>query len=224
VVADDDRAVRERLAALEAEVKADADAQRARKQAASKSGEGPARSAAAGRAQVNDKMRAQQQEQVELRRRQSEIHSTQKRLPAARKQERDPDEDDDGSSASDLGGALELAHRANRVRNELQKAPKQGDKSWVKSGLASALFGPVGWLYAGSWREAVPASVAYLLLGTLAWKILPMLLLWPVLMIGLPLSGIAGVVYALQYNKKGSRQRLFKKDPAKQLKSGGREV
>jgi hypothetical protein len=206
VVADDDRAVRERLAALEAEVKADADAQRARKQAAI------------------DKMRAQQQEQVELRRRQAEIHSTQKRLPAARKQERDPDDDDDGSSTSDLGGALELAHRANRVRNELQKAPKQGDKSWVKSGLASALFGPVGWLYAGSWREAVPASVAYLLLGTLALKILPMLLLWPVLMIGLPLSGIAGVVYALQYNKKGSRQRLFKKDPAKQLKSGGREV
>jgi hypothetical protein len=205
VVADDDRAVRERLAALEAEVKADADAQRARKQAAM------------------DKIRAQQQEQVELRRRQADIHGTQKRLPAARKP-RDEEDDDDAASTSDLGGALELAHRANRVRNELQKTPKQGDKSWVKSGVASALFGPVGWLYAGSWREAVPASVAYLLLGTLAWKILPMLLLWPVLMIGLPLSGIAGVVYALQYNKKGSRQRLFKKDPAKQLKSGGREV
>lgn len=206
MVADDDRAVRERLAALEAEVRADADAQRARKQAAM------------------DKMRAQQQEQVELRRRQADIHGTQKRLPPARKQARDPDDDDAGDSTSDLGGALELAHRANRVRNELAKPPKQGDKSWVKSGLASALLGPVGWLYAGSWREAVPASAAYLLLGTLAWKILPMLLLWPVLMIGLPLSGIAGVVYALQYNKKGSRQRLFKKDPAKQLKSGGREV
>jgi len=219
VVADDDRAVRERLAALEAEVKADADAQRARKQVASKSGEGPTRSAAAGRAQVNDRMRAQQQEQVELRRRQAELHGTQKRLPAARPQreQRDDDEDDRGS---DLGGALELAHRANRVKNELQKAPKQGDKSWVKSGLASALLGPVGWLYAGSWREAVPASVAYVVLGTLALKILPMLLLWPVFMVGLPLSGIAGVVYALQYNKKGSRQRLFKKDEAKQLKSG----
>jgi hypothetical protein len=209
VVADDDRAVRERLAALEAEVKADADAQRARKQVAM------------------DKMRAQQQDQIQLRRRQAELHGTQKRLPAARSQRsaaRDEDDGDDDASTSDLGGALELAHRANRVRNELQKAPKQGDKSWMKSGLASALFGPVGWLYAGSWREAVPASVAYVLLGTLAWKILPMLLLWPVLMIGLPLSGIAGVVYALQYNKKGSRQRLFKKDPAKQLKSGGREV
>jgi hypothetical protein len=204
VVADDDRAVRERLAALEAEVKADADAQRERKQAAM------------------DKIRAQQQEQVEVRRRQADIHGTQKRLPAARK--RDPDEDDVGSSTSDLGGALELAHRANRVKNELQQAPKQGDKSWVKSGLASTFLGPVGWLYAGSWREAVPASLAYLLLGTLAIKILPMLLLWPVFMVGMPLSGIAGVVYALQYNKKGSRQRLFKKDPAKQLKSGGREV
>jgi len=201
VVADDDRAVRERLAALEAEVKADADAQRARKDAAIQ------------------KMRAQQQEQAELRRRQAELHGTQKRLPAAKPQRRDEDDDED-DRGSDLGGALELAHRANRVKNELAKAPKQGDKSWVKSGLASTFLGPVGWLYAGSWREAVPASVAYLLVGSLALKILPMLLLWPVFMIGMPLSGIAGVVYALQYNKKGSRQRLFKKDEAKQLKSG----
>lgn len=200
MVADDDRAVRERLAALEAEVKADADAQRVRKEAAMQ------------------KMRAQQQEQVELRRRQAELHGTQKRLPAARPQREDRDDEED--RGSDLGGALELAHRANRVKNELQKAPKQGDKSWVKSGLASTFLGPVGWLYAGSWREAVPASVAYLLVGSLALKILPMLLLWPVFMIGMPLSGIAGVVYALQYNKKGSRQRLFKKDEAKQLKSG----
>ncbi|HEY6036525.1 MAG TPA: hypothetical protein VIV58_19740 [Kofleriaceae bacterium] len=192
--------MRERLAALEAEVKADADAQRARKEAAMQ------------------KMRAQQQEQVELRRRQAELHGTQKRLPAARPQREDRDDEED--RGSDLGGALELAHRANRVKNELQKAPKQGDKSWVKSGLASTFLGPVGWLYAGSWREAVPASVAYLLVGSLALKILPMLLLWPVFMIGMPLSGIAGVVYALQYNKKGSRQRLFKKDEAKQLKSG----
>ncbi|MEO6776322.1 MAG: hypothetical protein ABI467_25475 [Kofleriaceae bacterium] len=201
--------MRERLAALEAEVKADADAQRARKQAAM------------------DKLRAQQQDQVELRRRQAELHGTQKRLPATRHRKDEPDDgddhDDDGVG-SDLGGALELAHRANRVKNELQKPPKQGDKSWVKSGLASALLGPVGWLYAGSWREAVPAAVAYLALGTLALKILPLLLLWPVFMIGLPLSGLAGVVYALQYNKKGSRQRLFGKDPAKQLKSGRREV
>jgi hypothetical protein len=44
--------------------------------------------------------------------------------------------------------------------------------------------------------------------------------LMPVLMVVLPLSGIAGVVYALQYNRKGGRQRLFDKEKPKQLKSG----
>lgn len=191
------------MAALEAEVKADADAQRARKEVAMQ------------------KMRAQQAEQVELRRRQQDIHSTQKKLPAPRREvARDEDDDDEDRG---LGGALELASKANRVKNELQKAPRRGDKSWVKSGLASTFLGPVGWLYAGSWREAAPAALAYLVVGTLAFKILPMLLLWPALMVGLPLSGIAGVVYALQYNRHGGRQRLFGKDKPKELQSGGRE-
>jgi hypothetical protein len=49
-------------------------------------------------------------------------------------------------------------------------------------------------------------------------------LLMPVLMVVMPLSGIAGIVYALQYNRKGSRQRLFNKEdkqlppPKKQLR------
>ena len=82
-------------------------------------------------------------------------------------------------------------------------------------------FGPVGWLYAGSLREAVPASAAYLVLGAIAWRLFAIFpfLIMPVLMIALPLSGIAGVVYALQFNRHGSRQRLFgdeKKKP-KQL-------
>jgi hypothetical protein len=191
------------MAALEAEVKADADAQRARKEVAMQ------------------KMRAQQAEQVELRRRQQELHSTQKKLPAPRREVVRDDDDDDEDRG--LGGALELASKANRVKNELQKAPRRGDKSWVKSGLASTFLGPVGWLYAGSWREAAPAALAYVVVGTLAFKILPMLLLWPALMVGLPLSGIAGVVYALQYNRHGGRQRLFGKDKPKELQSGRRE-
>ena len=46
-----------------------------------------------------------------------------------------------------------------------------------------------------------------------------MFLLMPVLLVAMPLSGIAGVVYALQYNRKGGRQRLFdkSKDKPKQL-------
>lgn len=194
-MADDDRAVRERLAALEAEVKADAEAQRARKEAAMQ------------------KLRAQQSEQVELRRRQQELVAT-KRAPAKRPALLDDDE-------SNLGSALELAGKANRVKNELTKPRSKGEKSWMISGVASMALGPIGWLYAGSLRESIPASVIWVLLATLVTKILPTVLLMPVLMVALPLSGIAGVVYALSYNRTGTRQRLFDKDKdKKQLKSG----
>jgi len=196
-VSDDDRAVMERLAALEAEVKADADAQRARKEAAL--------------AKVKEQRAKQQVERDSLRSRQAEL-VTKKQQPAPEPEERD-----------DLGDALALARRANSVKQELTKAPKAGEKSWVKSGVASLLLGPLGWLYAGSFREAVPASAAWLAFGALASKLIPMFLLMPVLMVVMPLSGIAGVVYALQHNRKGSRQRLFDRDknkPKKQLPSG----
>ncbi len=93
------------------------------------------------------------------------------------------------------------------------------------SGVASLALGPLGWLYAGSLRESVPAATIWVLLAALASKILPTLLLWPVLMVVMPLSGIAGVVYALQYNRHGTRQRLFDSDDKtknsrKQLKPG----
>ncbi|MFT3696006.1 MAG: hypothetical protein QM831_22910 [Kofleriaceae bacterium] len=195
-MADDDRAVRERMAALEAEVKADADAQRARKEAAMQ------------------KLRAQQAEQADLRRRQQALVST-KKAPAKAKL------DDDDDDENNLGSALELAGKANRVKNELTKTRKKGEKSWMISGVASMALGPLGWLYAGSLRESIPASAIWVLLATVASKILPAVLLMPVLMVALPLSGIAGVVYALQYNRTGSRQRLFDKDKdQKQLKSG----
>lgn len=116
------------------------------------------------------------------------------------------------SKLDDLGGALELATKANRVKNELTRTRKAGEKSWIKSGAASLALGPVGWLYAGSMREAIPASAAYLLLGAAAYKILPMILFMPIFLVVLSLSGIAGVVYALQYNRSGSRQRLFDGD------------
>ncbi len=55
----------------------------------------------------------------------------------------------------------------------------------------------------------MPASAAWLAFGALASKIIPMFLLMPVLMVVMPLSGIAGVLYAMHYNRKGGRQRLF---------------
>lgn len=183
-MADDDRAVRERLAALEAEVQADAAADRARKEAAL--------------VKVREARAAQQAESDELRRRQASL--------VTRKKPRDDEDGPDG-----LAGAIELAGKANKVKAELTRKPKKGEKSWIASGLASMAFGPVGWLYAGSLREAVPASAAYLVLGAIAWKLFAIFpfLIMPVLMIALPLSGIAGVVYALQYNRHGGRQRLF---------------
>jgi hypothetical protein len=198
-VADDDAAVRAKLAALEAEVKADVDATRARKEAALA------------------KLRAQQEEQQELRRRQAELVTKKKPAPApAARAARDDDDDDDDPG---IGTALQLANRANRVGKELAKKPAKGEKSWIKSGVASMALGPLGWLYAGSLREAVPASAAWLALLAVASKILPTILLWPVLMVVMPLSGIAGVIYAIQYNRHGGRQRLFdKKDEPKQLK------
>lgn len=180
----------ERLAALEAEVKADAAAKQARKEAAL--------------AKVKEQRAKEQAEKDSLRQRQAELVS---RKPAAKKPIIDIGDEDEGGGDS-IGGALELARKAQGVKAELTKAPKQGDKSWVKSGVASMVLGPIGWLYAGSLREAVPASVAWLAFAAIAAK-LPWILLMPVLLVVMPLSGIAGLLYAVQYNRNGGRQRLF---------------
>jgi len=215
----------ERLAALEAEVAADAEAQRARK--------------AAALARLRDQRVTQTAARDQLRKRQAELVGKHRPLrsadpadsadsadsanstdpsdagapPARRSRRPDPRaRDADADHLADLGGALELASKANRVKQELSRTPGKGEKSWIKSGVASLALGPVGWLYAGSLREAVPATVGWIALAALASKILPMFLLMPVLMVVLPLSAIAGVVYALQYNRSGSRQRLFDRD------------
>jgi hypothetical protein len=206
VSAEDDR-VMERLAALEAEVKADADAQRSRKEAAL--------------SKVREQRAREQTERDELRARQAEL-VTRKKAPA-----RDDDDHEGGlgggledvGRGDGLGDALALAKRAHGVKQELTRAPRPGEKSVVKSGIASMLLGPLGWLYAGSLREAVPASVAWLLAAAILSKsFIPMFLLFPVLMVALPLSGIAGAVYAMQYNRSGKRQRLFDKDKDKSKK------
>lgn len=183
-MADDDRALMERLAALEAEVKAEDDKKRA------------------VRAAAQAKIDKQQAESVELRERQAALVARKKKPSDAPPPIRDI-------------SALELAKKASDVKQDLAI---QGGKSWIKSGLASMLLGPLGWLYAGSFREAIPASLAWILFAIIAGK-LPMLLLMPVLIVVLPLSGIAGAMYAVGYNKKGSRQRLWGKEK-KQLPKG----
>lgn len=187
---DDDRAVLDKLAALEAEVKADADAQRARKDAAL--------------AKVKAQRAAEQVERDEVRKGQALIVQKQSR---------------GRPKLDDLGSTLELATKANEVKAELARKPGKGEKNWMTSGAVSALLGPIGWLYAGSMKEAVPAAVGWVLLLTIASKILPTVLLFPPVIVAMGLSGIAGVVYAVQYNRKGGRQRLFT-DGKKQLPPG----
>jgi hypothetical protein len=120
-------------------------------------------------------------------------------------------EDEEDDAPSRLDSALMVAkgaRLANRAQKELTRPRKQGDKSWLASAGLSLLFGPIGWLYAGSFREAIPGAFLYVLVAGILSK-LPMFLVWPVMMVGLPLSAIAGLVYALQYNKHGKRMRLW---------------
>jgi len=100
-------------------------------------------------------------------------------------------------------GAMVLADKAKKA---LQT--KKGDKSLLWSGGLSLLLGPVGWAYAGSWREALPAGLVYLAIAA----IIPKMLLMPIAGVALPLSGIAGLLYAWQYNHNGKRTPLFLKD------------
>lgn len=184
--ADDDE-VRARLGALEAEVKADADAQKRRRTEAE--------------ARVRAQRAKQQAEAEELRARQAAIVKSKSRGGRDRR-----------DSAGDMETALELAGKAARAKKELTKPREDGEKSWLTSGLLSMAFGPLGWWYAGSFREAIPASALWLIAAFLVGKIVPFFLLVPVLMVVLPLSGIAGVVYAIGHNRAGKRIRLFDDD------------
>jgi len=84
-------------------------------------------------------------------------------------------------------------------------AAGEGKKSLIASGLLSFFFGPLGWLYAGSLKEAGVVALVYFLLCA----IIPHLLLAPLLAIAHPLSAAIGVLYAWKYNQKGERATLL---------------
>lgn len=202
LVSEDERALRQRLAALESEVKAEAQAQaaqKARKEAALERLRAERAEKQAEREAARPKPRPEAARRVE-----SVSADDVEVLPAPSKKRRNP--------AADLGDALELVGKAQGVREELSKPKKKGDKSWKVSAALSTAFGPLGWLYAGSWREAAPASAVWLGFFYLTNLILPLVLFLPALLIALPLSGVAGTLYALSHNRNGSRQRLFTED------------
>lgn len=205
-MSEEERAIRERLAALEQEVKAEASAQRVRKEAALAKVRAQRAAAAAAAKPAPPKAAPRDSLDDEL---EALVASPRRATKSAR-----------SDLTGDVGNALELARRAQGVRKELARPAKKGDKSWLVSGGLSTVLGPVGWLYAGSWREAAPAAAAWVALAYVL-SFLPTLLMLPMLMVALPLSGLAGVMYALAHNRSGSRQRLLGEDKqtgAKKLK------
>ena len=112
--------------------------------------------------------------------------------------------DDAVDDALGLGLAL-----ARRDSSSLER-PRGGDEN-RKSLLLSAglsFFGPLGWLYAGSLREALPATA----IALVAAAIVPTFLLMPILWLVMPLSAITGLIYAWQYNRHGHRTPIFLDD------------
>ncbi len=190
---DDDDELRARLDALAAEVKAEDVARR--------------RVRAEAEARVRAQRARQQAERDELRERQAAIVTGKARKGGS---------EAEGGRGRDRGGDLEtalvLAKKAGDAKHELTKPREAGDKSWLVSGGLSFFFGPLGWLYAGAWRETIPAAAMYLIVASIVAKIVPMFLLMPVLMVVLPISGVAGVVYAIGHNRAGQRIRLFGDD------------
>lgn len=216
-MSDDDREVLARLAALDAEVKADVEANAKAKRKAEviaqlREREAQKRAAepAAGPSPrpAPAKASAVKPAPVAIEKR--------KRAPSP-EPEPEPDDDDPLGIESAMTVATG-ARMAQQAKDELARPREHGEKSWIASGLLSTVFGPLGWLYAGSLREAVPAGAAWLLVAAILIK-LPVLLLMPVmaaLAIALPISGIAGVVYAVQHNRAGKRQRLWGKEESKE--------
>ena len=74
----------------------------------------------------------------------------------------------------------------------------------MAAGALSFFLGPFGWLYAAPLKEAAPAIVVFLILC----KLLPAMLLYPLLGLLMPLSALAGVSYAWLYNRQGGRASL----------------
>jgi hypothetical protein len=121
--------------------------------------------------------------------------------------------------------AFDMKREIDQVRGKSGKpveAKPDKRKSYLWAGGLSFLIGPLGWLYAGSFRETIPASIIYLAVAAVLTK-LPTMLVAPLMSVALPVSGLIGVLYAWQYNRHGKRQRLLKDKDQKKLAAAADE-
>lgn len=126
------------------------------------------------------------------------------------KDDDEDNDDDDGPSIAGLVGKAALFASTtalvtlDKPLTMLDKPRGKGEKSLLAS-AALSIFGPIGWLYAGSFREAVPATLAF----AAAYYVLPTFLLAPFMFVGALASSAIGLGYAWQYNRKKGRTPLF---------------
>jgi len=107
------------------------------------------------------------------------------------------------------GGDLDALALVRRASSALDPGPSpSGDRKSLLLSAGLSFFGPLGWLYAGSLREAIPAAAGALLIAA----IIPSFLLMPILWLVMPVSAIVGLIYAWQYNRNGQRTPLFLDD------------
>jgi hypothetical protein len=99
------------------------------------------------------------------------------------------------------GTALDIYRRGSDL---LRPDGPADEKNLVVAGFLG-LFGPLGWFYAAPTREAGVATLAFLV----AAKLLPGLLLYPLLSLFVPISALLGAMYAWRYNRTGRRSSLF---------------
>ncbi len=115
----------------------------------------------------------------------------------------------DSTGSSDLSplrplDTARLLSEFERFRRDLRKPAVADEKNVAVAGVLG-LFGPLGWFYAGSQREAGIALVAVLI----AAKLLPLFVFVPLVTLLAPLSALVSVLYAWQYNRTGERTDLF---------------
>ena len=117
------------------------------------------------------------------------------------------------AAATAAGAGMALVKYGGSAAGSLLKAG-DGKKSLVASGLLSFFFGPLGWLYAGSFKEAVPAAFGY----ALFWLFLSHFAIFaPLFGLVHLLSAGAGLAYAWKFNQQGERQSLLPSDPGRSL-------
>ena len=127
-----------------------------------------------------------------------------------------------GARGSTGAGALtNVSKLPVGARNFAQQALARegGEKSLLASGILSLVLGPIGWIYAGPLREAVPATLAFVM-ALWVLRFLPFVLSGPAVSLLYAASGALGVLYAWQYNRTGKTTPLLTDDERPRLPGG----